>query len=564
MTAQINPMHFAGFAPAADLTDAKQWSFWDLVDLGVSHRYGVAEAIRKYNLALPSCKGRLRGGESLVAKILLHLMSIEMERKRKESPADYYYYLSDKIDCIPVATNRGQLRTMLDAFYSKNTIGSYIGRLMDCGIIKRKLNTSRVMERVQDKNGNVSMVRKVTQKGRGDMLLFISKEILYWVREVATHVDEAEAIPTAAQDAGQNPAFSAIDNQGLNYGETQNLGQSLKDSLETLKRKKNKSGKGAAELPNSFSADAEGRKQIGDKASRSCPPRQVPSFVVNEVSKIVPGGGVSRETIYREKVNFEQRFISRLPQNDLDYFTMLLFAQMRGQIYPHFSDDVIQMKEVQAKALLMLHLKRLEGSLVENFQILSRAIVLTRNWLAQDEMRYVYDILTWLRVDGEYQSGTLLRVVEDWIPKERKRLQLNIEEDKPFLAWQYATTKAELLFFSFAKKLRKGFHGGITAARTTAKELRIFCEKLGIDLTSQNKIMNNFMERVNVILQQVGEKGKRGQKLSLQEIYKIKKRKYEASSRTNTSTTGKANNRTTNNEKVRKKISKISKISSGS
>ena len=159
MTTQINPTHFAAFTPSADLTDAKQWSFWDLIDLGLSHRCGVAEAIRKYNLSLPSCKGRLRGGESLLVKILLHLMSIEMEKKRQESPADYYYYLSDKIDCIPVATNRGQLRTMLDAFYSKNTIGSYIGRLMDCGIIKRKLNTSRIMERIKDENGNISIVK---------------------------------------------------------------------------------------------------------------------------------------------------------------------------------------------------------------------------------------------------------------------------------------------------------------------------------------------------------------------------------------------------------------------
>ena len=542
MTAQIHPIHFAGFTPAADMTDAKQWSFWDLVDLGVSHRCGVAEAIRKYNLSLPSCKGRLRGGESLVAKILLHLMSLEMEKKRLESPADYYYYLSDKIDCIPVATNRGQLRTMLDAFYSKNTIGSYIGRLMDCGIIKRKLNTSRVVQRVKDKDGNVSRLKRITDKGRGDMLLFIDKKILYWVREVA--VDAPQVMTEETVDTPKMGNFSPIENQGLSSGKTQNLGQPLKDSLETLKRKKKKCGKGAAELPACFSASAEGRKQIGDKASRSCPPRQVPNFVVNEGLGLVPGDAARKEAIYREKVNFEQRFISRLPQNDLDYFTMLLFEQVRGQIYPHYSADVIQMKEVQTKSLLMLHLKRLEGSLFENFQTISRAIVLSHNWLAQDEKRYVYDILTWLRVDDAYKSGTLRHVIEDWIPKERRRLALNLENDQPFLAWQYATAKAELLFFSFAKKLRKGFHNAITGAQTSVKNLRAFCQELGLSLSAQTKIINGFVDRINVILRQTKEVGKRGQILSLQEIYKIKKRKYETSSRANTNASRKPNNRT--------------------
>ena len=548
MTTSVQPSSFAAFLPATELVDAEQWSFWDLIDLGGSHRYGVAETIRKYNFSLPSCKGRLRGGESALAKILLHLMSLEMEKKRKESPANYYYYLSDKIDCIPVATNRGQLRTMLDCFYSKNTIGSYIGRLMEAGIIKRKLNTSRVKQSLTDEFGNVSIVKKVVDKGRGDMLLFINKEVLFWAHELVTDADKTDVDkPTVGSEVDD---FSPIENQGLSCGKTQNLGQSLQESLETLKRNKNKGGKDAAELPSGFSAIAEERKQIGGKASRSCPPRQVPSFVVNASPGFVPGGGASKQDIYREKVNFEQRFISRLPQNDLDYFTMLLFEQLRGQIYPHFSNDVMQMKEVQAKTLLMLHLKRLEGSIFENYQIVSRAIVLTRNWLAQDENRYVYDILTWLRVDGEYKSGTLLRVIEEWIPKEQKRLLLNVEEDQQLLAWQYATVKADLLFFSFAKSLRKGFHTGLTTARTAAKNLRVFCEEADISSNSKNTIMNNFMERVNIILHQTGEKGKRGQVLPLQEIYKIKKRKYETSSRANTSATGRGKNSSSLAKKV--------------
>ena len=468
--------------------------------------------------------------QSLVAKILLHLMSIEMERMRVEAPADYYYYLSDKIDCIPVSTNRGQLRTMLDAFYSKNTIGSYIGRLMDCGIIKRKLNTSRVTQRVKDEDGNVSFVKKVTDKGRGNMLLFINKEVLFWVQEVVS--DEPESDVNKLEVTPTTDDFSPIENQGFSYGKTQNLGQSLQDSLETLKRNQNKCGKGAAELPSYISSvPSEERKQIGDKASRSCPPRQVPNFVVNELERFVPGGGRPYVDNYYEKVNFEQRFVSRLPQDDLDYFTMLLFAQVRGQIYPHFSDAAVQMKEKQAKKLLMLHLKRLGGSLFENFQVLTRAISLTKNWLAAKQERYVYDILTWLRVDGEYKSGTLLRVIEEWIPKERSRLAVILEKDKKLLNWQTVSTKAELLFASFAKKLRKGFHVAIAAARNAAKSLRTFCEEAGINGARRTQIMDDFMEKVNIILQQTAERGKRGQILTLQEIYKFKRRDNERSSR---------------------------------
>ncbi len=525
MNLQVQNSTFADYLPATELTNAEIWSFWDLVDLGASHRYGVAEFIRNYNLSLPSCKGRLRGGESLVAKILLHLMSLEMEKMRRESPADYYYYLSDKIDCIPVATNRGQLRTMLDAFYSKNTIGSYIGRLAACGIIKRKLNTSSVKQRVKDKYGNIRIVKKVTEKGRGDMLLFINKKVLFWVSELVTDVDKPEIAPVSED-------FLPIENQGLSSGKTQNLGQPLKVSLETLKRKENKSGKGAAKLPACFSAvPAEERKQVGDKASRSCPPRQVPNFVVNELERFIPGGGRSYEENYREKVNFEQRFVSRLPKNDLDYFTMLLFAQVRGQIYSHFSDTAVQMKEMQAKTLLMLHLKRLQGSLFENYQVISRAISMTKDWLAAKSERYVYDILTWLRVDGVYKSGTLLQVVEHWVPKERQLLALHIENDRQLVSWQYGAVKAQLLFSSFTKKLRQGFHGAAAAARSAAKNLRLFCEDLGISDQGKNKIIGDFIEKVNIILQQTAEKGKRGQILTLQEIHKLKKRTYGCPSR---------------------------------
>jgi hypothetical protein len=359
------------------------------------------------------------------------------------------------------------------------------------------------------------------------MLLFISKEVLFWVRELVTSVDKPEITP-------ETEAFSPIENQGLSYGKTQNLGQPLQDSLETLKRNQNKCGKGAAELPCCLSSvPSEESKQIGDKASRSYPPRKVSgdvvNDVVNELERFIPGGGGRYVDNYREKINFEQRFVSRLPQNDLDYFTMLLFAQVRGQIYPHFSDAAVQMKEMQAKTLLMLHLQRLGGSLFENFQVITRAISLTKNWLAAKQERYVYDILTWLRIDGEYKSGTLLHVIEEWIPKERTRLSIILEKDKKLLNWQVVVSKAELLFSSFAKKLRKGFHTAVAAARSAARSLRTFCEEAGISGKSKTNIIDGFMEKVNIILQQTQERGKRGQLLSLQKIHKLTRRDNERS-----------------------------------
>lgn len=185
MKTRISPIHFAEFIPPVETIDAKEWSFWSLVDLTAAHRHGIPQFIRKHNSDLPSHKGRIRSGGSAVAKSLLYLASKQMEERREVSPIDYDYYLSDKIDCIPVITNFSELQKMLHDCYTKGTISSYIKLLIKCGIIKRKLRSSRNVKPTKSKSLNPNSTTSASSKKRGDMILFINKEIFFWVKRVS-------------------------------------------------------------------------------------------------------------------------------------------------------------------------------------------------------------------------------------------------------------------------------------------------------------------------------------------------------------------------------------------
>jgi len=194
-------------------TDAAQngldsWSFWDMIDLKAVNHTGIPEFVVKYNVSLPSRKGKLRSGEKDVAKTLIYLMATEMEAMRTESPNDYLFYLSDKIDSIPVSTNRGQLATMLDKCYCKETVGNHLMRLQDSGLITRKMNTSRVRQRHTDENGNVTLIQQTAKNGRGDIIYFINKSVLYFKTDIVNNLEIIE-------NQGKMTTKSSTDNQAI-------------------------------------------------------------------------------------------------------------------------------------------------------------------------------------------------------------------------------------------------------------------------------------------------------------------------------------------------------------
>ena len=554
--------HIPDLREDAALNSASDWSFWDIIDLKAVNHTGIPDLVIQYNTSLPSRKGKLRCGETATARILIYLMATEMETLRTESYNDYLFYLSDKIDSIPVSTNRGQLATMLDKCYCKETVGNHLTRLQDSGLITRKMNTSRVKQRHTDENGRVTLLQQTTKNGRGDIIYFINKSVLFFKTDIVNNLKNIE-------NQSKMVKKSSTDNQALKSSKRESFQQPLTElKKDTLKRKKNMGGKDAAKPQLIHSAIAEELKRNGNETGRAMPPKLIGSSgrkvsrdkvpaktntkltgfarnsqepaslkaaLVKEYRVDLPVGDVSPEKIkaaaekeakYREKINREQRFTSRLPSKDRDYFVMLLFEQIRRQVYSEYTDDAIQMKESQAKIMLHLHLLRLPNSLEENFQIVSRAVQMAGDYLKKHHESYVYSILTWLRIDDKFQKGTLLHVVEKWVPEERERLARNVEGDRDFLAWQLATLRSEKLFWACAKELRKGFSPAVAAVRRSCLALREYYDELDLSQANRERINEKFMERLNAILAGTEKLGERTRQPTIHELYKLKKRQY--------------------------------------
>ena len=522
-------------------------SFWDLLDIKATIYHSLAPHIKQYNDNLPSRKGKLRRGESAVAKVLLHLMALEMERMRKEVPRNYAYYLSNEIDCFPVSTNRGQLRTMLDNHYCKSTLSSYLIRLQACGIIKRKINTSRSREIYVDENGKKQSRIIHLESGRGDIIYFINKDLL--VKRIS--YVEIQTLGNSQSPIGK---FSSIDNQPVIRPESENSEQPLSFcQRKTLKIKENKKGDcGESEdyrkaTPLSLllpSAPAGGQESEGHKKSKSCLPtfsatikenpggaHKIGSFFEEilkgrEKKEVLPDlAEIKRKRQYFLSIEYEQRFTNRLPPEGEAYYVFLLCEQIKYLLYPKVELNIWEQQDVQIRTLLALHLRRLTNNLKDNYLQLSRAVYMVHKHLQRHEKSYIYGVLTWLRLDDKMKGGTLKKVVDDWVPRERRLLQTKFSKDMKFLTWQKITVRSEMMFANLSSSLRQGLLNTLENVKMNKEALQEMCREHGLPLEEEEQIVNDFEEKCVSVLSGMTDQGMKHRVPSLKELYTPIKRK---------------------------------------
>ena len=518
-------------------------TFWDLLDIKATIYHRLAPHIKQYNDSLPSCKGKIRSGESSVAKVLLHLMALEMERMRKDAPRDYAYYLSSEIDCFPVSTNRGQLCTLLDNHYCKSTLSSYLIRLQSCDIIKRKINTSRSHEFYTDENGKKQSRVVRLKGGRGNIIYFINKDLL--VKRISF-----EEMQNMSNLEGEIGKFSTIDNQRVIPVQSKKLEHSQNDfQRTTLKIYSNNSGnceEDATASPILSSAPAGGQESEGNKKSKPCPPtfkarpietsgggRKLSAFFKEAFDYERKGdsldlpdlNALERRRKYILSIEYEQRFVHRLPAEREEYYVFLLCEQIRNLLYPKISMDTWQQQDVQIRTLLTLHLRRLKNDMKDNYLQLSRAIYMVYKHLQRNEKNYIYGALTWLRLDDKMKSGTLKKVVDEWVPRERIVLQKKFSKDLKFLAWQKITVRSEIMFANMTLTLRQGMLNAIEEVKINGEALRVMCRAHDLSFEKEEQIVQDFQEKCVSVLAGMTEQGMKKRVPSMKELYVPKKRK---------------------------------------
>jgi len=443
-------------------SDITQISFWKLLDMDATISGSMKTLKESYNASLPSAKGRVRSPEYTTAKILVYLMAHEMEKLRLTKPEIYKIYLSDDCEYLPVSTNRGQLRTMMDEEYSLRSYSNFIDRLLDSQIILRKRNTSRLREKIVDKQGKVQEIIRLAPNGRGDFILHVNKKALTF-----------------------NPVLLPSDNQAVTSPQVQNLQQP--HSFETIKISNNNGG-------NVEKESAEPRPSILHR-----------NRLRNEGNRPTDS---TNPSAYFEKLEFENRIQRNLPRNQKDYFATLLFMQVKRGLYSKYSVDYLRQIEPHAKNLLRLHLQRLEQPIELAFQTVSRAIQLVKRYLETHPDAYLYNILTWLRIDDEYISGTLKVVVDQWVPKEEKRLLAYENQRADFVKWQYAVRYVDKVFLEVTKAFSSGFHSALFECQNGLKRIDSLFEKYELPQSTRTVLRKRYVDRISAIACEVKQLGK--------------------------------------------------------
>jgi len=458
------------------------YSFWDILDMDATFSTSMRKMKETHNDLLPTNKGRVRSPEYTTAKLLVHLLGHEMEHARKARPDLYKLYLSNQVDCLPVHTNREQLRTLMDEEYSVRSYSNFIDRLMDAGIILHKRNTSRVVKRTVDENGKVHKVITVTAAGRGNFILYINKKALTFHAAFAKN--------------------ESTDNQRVTKGQEQNLQQShdiLKETLKIIKNKRGDVENGSALPAKSEKTAAKASENIGIRNEGNCNAETTNS-----------GAMTPSAEIYVEKLSRDNLIAKKLPKNDKDYFATLLFSQMKKQVYPKYTEETMTRIEPHAKNLLRLHLQRLNYPIEESFQRVSRAIYLAARYLETHPKAYVYAPMTWLRIDDEYQSGTLKTIVDEWIPKEEKRLLVYDNHLSEMVKWQYAVRFTDKVFLEVVMQLKKSFSLGLKACKTGFGRLDTQFEKYELSESVRKQLKKRYADRMSAVITEMERLGEQG------------------------------------------------------
>lgn len=498
--------------------EAIHTSVYDLIDLSESQFGLLNTKVLDYNSRLPRksitdqlgrtreyTKGKLRAGQMNLARQLIYLCLRQLEDLRTSPENDKYLnYLDENNDAFPITTNCGKLAKALGGSYCKNTIHNHLDQLIEAGIILHKNNTSRRRREVIDEQGYKTIVVELAKNGRGDFCLWLSRELF----AQRYRIQLVENTPTAAlngPDSANLSGFESNENAGLSVNQTQKLGQYYRDLTETNKIKINncsknsESGLASQEQVVMPSSDEDELINRNDKGNTKFP---------GEMQGALAG---NREKNWRVQRYEARRKADRQAANVLGgqkaraYFVDLLFFQLTHQLYPQYTQDHLQKIKPGVKTMLGLHLDRLEENLLPAFQKVSRAIYLAHRWLSQDPSRFVYEPFTYLRIDGDYKTGTLLRVIDQWLVAENEKLRLNADKNSALLKWQQAHFYSENLFKDVVYTLQGGFSAAKDVFRVSLQRLEAYFEKHEVPKATRIRIKRSFSDRCLAIFQELSQ-----------------------------------------------------------
>lgn len=514
-------------------------SVWKIIDLRSSQQQGrlLKEKIADYNASRPTVtitdklgrtrtytKGRIRGNQHALAQELLYLCVRQLETlRRSDNPSDRLLYQSYlESDRLPVLTNRKELMDRLrinGVWICKNSIYNHLEILRDADIILHKRSTSR--QRVFMDDGTV--LYETCEKGRGDFQLFLNKAVFAFFEDYrhlavpATAATDVENPPGARENApaaAPGPENAAIGNQPISTPKSQKLGEIIPIISKTGKRGNNNRG----QVQGQQSGVPAGQQ---DNNSGLHPQRKelerdsINPFVAARRGEIRPadrpGAALdAEERRHRHREMAEKKrllsgLVARLtPREERPFYLRMLQTLYIGMLYPGINRLYLHRIEADLSRLLSLYLDLVPaGSPAEAFRQLSRAIEMVHRYRQKHPGYELYDPLSFLRMD--YNSG-FFRVVQQWLPKEERRLQLQADKRSHLVKWQKGQAYADDLFDGVVEALQTGLYQSKAVFVEAEKRLSQYLGRIKAAPRTKTRIKRSFRERFDHLYRELAQR----------------------------------------------------------
>lgn len=488
--------------------------FYQIADLEFSIKKAM-QAYKDYNTPLVESgvkENRLVSSDKETLKALLSLLFLEMENKRKDQDMDYLDYLSKQYDALPICTNSPQILSMLDtSIVSKRSVRRVISRLMIAGFITKKQNTNTCPRQIKHADGSITKVVDINPKGRGNFILWISKDLIAWKysigRREAPKCGKAE---NGSKNTVTVPKIQSTENQLFNSkkGQLEPLSHQV-FKIKTIKSNNNKSGKVHFEKVGVRpSQNFNSMSPISDEKMKK----------KNENIAVIKSPQQRRE-MYLTQQEKDHQIDCRTPSKADDRLAMQLWMQIKSQIFLKFtkySEDEYFRIDKEARRLLKIHLYRLEAdSLEDAFDILSYSSQKAANYMARRAVKgnpfTPYHPLTYLNPDLGYQSGLFVHFLDEKIINvEFKNLQINKLKYQSQINYAYCVEKSKKVFRKFTTDLRDG---GFSLTRKKLlnrhyeREIRAYCGRMKVSGKKVDTILSLFADRASAILKEMDKLG---------------------------------------------------------
>ena len=488
-----------------------------IVNLTASQYEHLDRFAEEWNDKQPGRKGCFHAGPLHTVRQILYLAAQQMEEMRLAKPSQYLMYLSNNCDTFPVYTSRTSLAKICDGNPDPKTIYNHLklaqrAKAHGFSIVTRTSRSSSQREVYKNEKGEVTIIHKMTARGHGDLIVYVSKKAFLFNYDVN---------------------FLNTDNQLVTATKRKNLPPLSYTKLETIVSNSITSEYGALHPSN--------QTPVGDHFEKGHPvkrdtPEGTPISSLGRVASAVSrlaevfkshdrkaGSPAARaEKAYWRHIDALNAISKRAKSiinpkgNARHACIVILMILYRRLLFPRISDHYWTSIEERVQARLALHLDRVmdgatladksqEIKLFEAFRLVRRGIVKVHDNMGKHRDRYAegslrVNAVKYLDLDADDDAFSFKKVMDVWVMSEMRRTLQRSHQENNLFRWQMCFREKEKLVKEAYKCLvNEDYHAFMAEAKISYRRINDVCDKVDCPMAVRRKIINSFIAEINAI-----------------------------------------------------------------